>query len=714
MFNIIRRQLGLIEVKQNETSIIVNGIPADVMARDISRIWGTSKITSNMFITIDKNSFVFPLYFAPDIVYALNTILKDRSRNTSVKVLTLLVEKLTTETWLAKTEEVVKPRLNLEKLEEMVLKPLPFQMGFIETYNTKLDEFNLKGYLLAGAAGSGKTFTSLCVANCLEANLIIVVCPKNAVERVWETSIQSLFKSKQTYWIASQDKPLLGNERFIVGHYEALDKIIEAAKARMNKLGGTAKVAIILDESHNLNEIVSLRTEKFIDLCKQTRSDNVLWMSGTPIKALGSESIPLFRCIDNYFTEDVEMRFKKIYGKDAKKGLDILNHRIGMVSFKIEKKELQLRDPIMVPIKIAMPSGINFTLNAISEDMRLYVEERKKFYKLSEKEDAATFYRLLSEHEQGLKSRDEKERCSAYRSNLKAVIAAYEAADLHNAKDQSIACNSYEKLIVSGLNQGDKELFKHVKTLVKYTGLKIQGECLGRVLSRKRIECHVDMVAHMDFVSICESTAKKTVVFTSFVEALKAAEKACQKLGLQPKVVYGGTNSELVSILKEYESNPDINPLIATYNSLSTAVPLVMADTMITVNFPFRDYMFQQTISRIHRLGSDTQTYVYTMSLDTGNEPNISTRSADILVWSQKQVEKIMGIKSPFEVFEAQGLESLDESVLSVEDLSTTKAEQSLGEGVLLKIVSDDYDVDCNVTYESLSDLVAVPSYANW
>ena len=59
------------EVKQTATSIIVNGIPADVMARDISRIWGTSKITTNMFIKIDKNSFIIPNFFAPDIVYTI-------------------------------------------------------------------------------------------------------------------------------------------------------------------------------------------------------------------------------------------------------------------------------------------------------------------------------------------------------------------------------------------------------------------------------------------------------------------------------------------------------------------------------------------------------------------------------------------------------------------------------------------------------------------
>ena len=53
-------------------------------------------------------------------------------------------------------------------------------------------------------------------------------------------------------------------------------------------------------------------------------------------------------------------------------------------------------------------------------------------------------------------------------------------------------------------------------------------------------------------------------------------------------------------------------------------------------------------VSRIHRLDSDTQTTIYRCELDTGTMPNISTRSVDILAWSQNQVEEILGFKSPY------------------------------------------------------------------
>jgi hypothetical protein len=122
------------------------------------------------------------------------------------------------------------------------------------------------------------------------------------------------------------------------------------------------------------------------------------------------------------------------------------------------------------------------------------------------------------------------------------------------------------------------------------------------------------------------------------------------ELGQNPLTVYGKTNKDLNDIIESFAKNDTLNPLVATYPSLSTAVPLTMADVMIMINPPFRDYIHQQAISRIHRLGSNTQVYVWIAGLDTGNKPNLSSRTIDILKWSQEQVAAITGVKSPFEV----------------------------------------------------------------
>ena len=176
------------------------------------------------------------------------------------------------------------------------------------------------------------------------------------------------------------------------------------------------------------------------------------------------------------------------------------------------------------------------------------------------------------------------------------------------------------------------------------------------------MECINTVAKHIDYTKIIESTEKKTVIFTSYVNVLETTSHTVANLGYNPMVVYGKTNNELTAIITIFETRDEINPLIATYQSLSTAIPLTVADTMIMVNAPFRDYIHQQAISRIHRLGTDTQVTVYIANLDTNGVPNLSTRSIDILQWSQTQVEQIMNMKSPFPVSEtgSVAMESID------------------------------------------------------
>jgi hypothetical protein len=221
-------------------------------------------------------------------------------------------------------------------------------------------------------------------------------------------------------------------------------------------------------------------------------------------------------------------------------------------------------------------------------------------------------------------------------------------------------CTGYEKkhILPYLLNGADKAAFKEAKSVVKYYKLKVRGECLGRILGRRRIEAHVAMTPHLDYDTIINSTEKKTIFFSSFTEVIEAAEQRLRALKYHPLSVYGKTTGQLSSIVREFDVNPIANPLLATYASLSTAVPLIMADTLIMINPPYRDYILQQTVSRINRLGATTQTYCYTCILDTGDVPNISSRTVDILKWSQNQIEQILQIKSPYKIEDDPDLEN--------------------------------------------------------
>lgn len=645
-------------VKQDKDIIIITLPHAETLITDITRQWRTSKITNNIFREIKLSKLTIDLFFAVEIYYLISNLLdmklKNRAKlsqsfiNTPIKILKRIKEEFEKNTWLSSIfgNESTNLRLDLSLLSDMVFKPLDYQMGFLNYYSSMLTKYNLKGTLLYASPGTGKTFTSLAVATCLgkQVDHVIVLSPNNALFRVWDASLninndKCLFNTKQSYWVNKSNTPY-NNEKFIVVNYEYLEKLLDIVKSMRNK-----NFMIILDESHNLNEISSTRTQLFIELCKVTNSNNTILMSGTPIKALGKETIPLFSAIDPYFTPKVEERFRSIYGAAKNVAADMLSYRLGMVTFKVEKEVLKLDKPIFKDILIKLSNGEEFTLKAITVKMKDYIEERKKYYDSRKEEDHKVFFDILKKYRDHLTNGKDIQDYNDYLKNIEIIKQATLFNELGYIPGIIKAANIFEKRLMDTLSPDEKKVFKNVKSIYKYLKLKIQGECLGNILGKERTRCNVEIAKAVDYESIIENAVKKTIIFTSFVDVLKIVDETLQKENYKPIVVYGETNKDLNAAINKFEYDESINPLIATYQSLSTAVPLTMADNMILLNQPFRDYILNQAISRIHRLNADTQVYVYNVLLDTGSEPNISTRSADILKWSQEQVNELLGIK---------------------------------------------------------------------
>lgn len=503
------------------------------------------------------------------------------------------------------------------------------------------------------------TFMYSAIAEMLSAELIVVFCPKVVLETVWIESVNEMFKTPQTIWHSGTPMPYTG-QRWILCHYDAMNKLMEIFQDPNVYKG--KNIVTVLDESHNMNDPNSLRTLTYLTMVKLLNSDNNLLGSGTPVKALGAEIITLERVIDPMFTPAVEVIFKKIYGKEASKGLDIIRHRLGISSYKVEKSEANsgLLPPIMRSYPITVPDGNRFTLPEIRKVMEAFIKERAEYYKARRPEDMKFWEECVKIARSKIKDKQELVQFDEY---LYTVHLIAKTPDPRFLGDEMKRANAFEKNVFEKLlPPGYMHRFRDVKSVVKYVNLKIQGEVLGRVLGGMRIEANVAMIPYIDWVGIVESTEKKTIMFTSFVEAVETAEVQTVKLGMKPIAVYGKTSNDLVNIVKRFDSDPNLNPLLATYASLSTGVRLTMADTMILLNSPYRAYILEQAIARIYRLGQDSQTYVFQCVLNTGDIPNISTRSADILQWSTEQVEAIMGVKSSVvegDTFEQTALESI-------------------------------------------------------
>lgn len=652
MSDFFKRVLGIVFAQEDDNNITLRGVKVAPLSKDIMSVWTTSKIEANMFVKFKSSEIVFPKFFAPDFHYMLKAILHNyKRRRTGSGVIVRALKELEQFTWLKNIEQEHESMLDQSKLSLFKLTPLPHQQEFFRIYDERVQKYGLTGYLLSAAAGSGKTLSCLMLAEMLHADLVVMVVPKNAVHKVWSRHLTEEYKQPQAHWIASDGKPY-NRERFVITHYEALDKTLASIKS-----AHPSNAVVVLDESHNMNEAESLRTKLFIELCRHLRAKHVLWSSGTPIKALGYESIPLLRTIDPLFTPDVEERFKKIFGRNASRALDVLRNRMGMISYRVEKSEVVDNKATTKTIKVKIPNGKQYTLEAVRAEMKSFIDQRLKHYKDNFSTYESHYRDGINAFKETLKTKEQIEAFKTYQRYFETIRSGYDASTM---QVETKYCNQYElKTIMPAIPQQLRNYFKNARSVLKYADLKVLGEALGGILGRKRSKCHIDMVPYMTLPEIIDGAEKKTVIFTSYVEVVDAINAELKSKDYQPVLVYGDTNKDLNSLISKFDKSEDINPLIATYQSLSTAVPLIMANTAVFVNSPFRDHELTQARARVDRLGQDTAVVFYNIELDTDGEPNVSTRARDIMEWSREQVAQILGKSYSGDVITtAAGIES--------------------------------------------------------
>lgn len=490
-------------------------------------------------------------------------------------------------------------------------------------------------YVTSNYIATHNTIMGLALAECLHADLVVVVSPKPAVYRVWVDTVKWLYKRPRAYWVAGEGKPWK-NERIVITHYEALSKAMEVVRRIPHQ-----NAVVILDESHNLNEAKSNRTQLFLELGKTVHSHNVLWSSGTPLKAMGYEMIPFLRSIDKLFTDDVERRFMAIFGRASDRALDILRNRIGKISYSVSSGEVIKVAKTYEKLEVKLPDGDEYTLDAIREKMKAFVEERTAFYLKNMKDYKRRFEAGIDAYRQVMRPTD-KDKLKRYEHDAAMIAKGFDTRNPEMVEAAKF-CNLFEKkvLIPSIPDKAIRDAFADARAVVKYLSLRVMGEALGKIVGKARSEVHVKMANAIDWKAIADKSAKKVLVFTSYVEVAKAADAAIKKAGYKTILVYGDTSSNLAGLVEQFDKDPDAKFLVATYQTLSTAVPLTMADVTVFINQNWRSFERDQAEARTARIGQDKGVTYIDVLLDTGKEPNISTRAKDIMEWSKAMVEAL-------------------------------------------------------------------------
>ena len=664
----------------SKNQIIVEGINLKLVYRDFEKYIG-SKMLYNILDKSSRWEMKFQKFYLPDMYHVVLELLNNdkfkrrivsRSKLQKIKELFETIPLVQNIKLIQNTKDEDIPKVNKSILKNIFVpgfKLFEHQDKFIDNCLFKSKLMDLRGYLLDAGPGLGKTINSIALMELLGADKIIVVCPKKAVIDVWEETINRIYSKPQTYNLSIDSvkggKVKLANfsldSKFMVCHFEALDKLVGSLR---NIPSG--RYVTILDECHGLNSYKSQRSTLFRELNKIVNPYFCLWMSGTPLKALGSETMTMFETIDKLFTPSVVKSFTSVFGISGVYAASVMANRLQLVKATIKAQGSGV-EQFTYQSKVVLPDAWKYTLTTIREEMKKYIRERTAFYNEFRDEYIEEYFEGIEEFKANLGSN--------FDTKMQIALDEYLAKtkELHNGynptspvhKQYIIDCNYFEdKVIIPILSNKTKKIFRKAKSVYKYVELTIIGETLGNVIGRKRTECNKAIVEAMakSFTVVNEESKEtyetnlsevirdaeaKTLIFTDYVDVLKRCNEILTEEGFYPITIFGETTTTigLSNQVKQFKENTKINPLITTFKTLSEAVPLTEANTVIFLNLPFRSGTYDQAVKRANRIGQTKDVHLYEVTLDTGGEENISTRNLDILKWSEEQVSILMGDK---------------------------------------------------------------------
>lgn len=651
----------------------VSGINLNHFEVDLRANFGTSVIFNRMIVKVNSRRFRIHKFFTVELAWILDHFTNNKNKRqvdryrVGMYKYKQLYDELKAKTWIQSTFEKYAPYDVDKALKKFRFTPFINQREFLEDYSRIKYGYQLRGCLLDAEPGSGKTFTSLVWSEMISPYKTVIVVPKHLVNKPWVNEMTNMyFKQAPKIWTSLDGTRMIDNldkEYFIIYKENLRSGDYDDFLTKVTK-GGKEPVKVIVDESHNYNEHKSQQTQGLIELCSHKFVSDVLFMSGTPIKAQGRETFALFTIIDKFFDKAVQNDFLKMYGRDNAFLNEMLAHRLGRIKYTITKIEGMDSppEPKMVPVKFE--GADRYTLTNIRVEMMDFISERVTFYHKNMPKYVSDWNKYVDGYRQWISGdAAEEQQVDKYVE----IVNYFQKHGYNNFtdSDKSKYCHMVEAKIEHELRGDDLKYFRHIKSAVKYVGLKIRGEALGRVLSQARMQAVRDIIEHAGLPEMIASVKKKTVIFTSYIEVIKELERYFERQGVKTLSVHGENSKDIDKVVNEFGDNKEIPVLITTYNTLREGYPLIMANQLILMNAPFRSYELKQTIARIYRKGQDEECFVNMIDLDTGSEENITSRSIDIMEWSKEQVEVLLGGgKLPTQVagakLKALGTESWD------------------------------------------------------
>jgi len=592
-----------------------------------------------------KKAFLLPYYVIPkalalELAYlflgAFEVTKKERYKNAYNHIIE--------STWIKEALEPAPVTIDMAKIKSRLnITPMDYQMEFIEHYFKSKESRQLRGLFLAFDQGLGKTATAIALTQLIEPEQTLIICPNN-LKTVWWRELRKVLKKykrspadweKETYVYGVHQEGDVRKKKYVIVNFESLTKAIAA----LNK---EAHMMLIIDESHLIKEMTSSRTKMVLQLIKDYNFSDVLLQSGTPIKGLPHELLPILVILDTQFDDDTVTFYKKIIKTDDPDLLAIFNVRFRYLSFR--KTKLQVNKTLNLPPKVehdvsmTLPNIKDYEIEVVKEEIseyiKAYIESESRFVKGYRKKVDALVLKY-------------KEKNAYLRKNYKAytkVIKAMRGGLLIDEKERALR-NEYERRLAKVMDRADKREFSDIIGRANNLYASALGKAIGNVYMGKYRQMVIDVGSHSLPIlkDVFEkSKSKKVIVLGSYPEAVDKCSEVLSASGINNVKITGKiTAQERVLSLEKFAEDDDIQFLVGTLEILSVGFTLVEADSLVFLNQPWRWVDKNQAADRIHRIGQVNTAHIYTIRLEH-DKPTLSTRNNEIVIKSEDIFKRII------------------------------------------------------------------------
>ena len=639
--------LNKVIIDQSRGIISIQNINITLLLQRIQELYGDKKVKMIFECMYSKKSIIqynkkrisrsamkvtaleTPIFFALE----LNVLFMELYEQYNERTYYSIAETLYQKSWINNCDAVLSVRLNTDIVSQVfspsyILKP--HQKEFIEIYPSLKDKLHLNGYLLAFDQGLGKTITSIALSVSLKATRVYIVCP-NSMRDVWKDEISKYIKDYANPVLADREIVVCGKITPTAERIRSAKFIIvnnEAIKSMHPFVVSTEKSMLIIDEIHNFRNNKGSRVQDLLELKEKIHPNDILLMSGTPIKAAPAEIVPAMRLLDPLFTPEAANIYAKCFDLDSTMAMSIVKKRFGYIMYRKTKAILDMPSKTILDLRLMIKDPSQYIMSVVKKDT---IDLFTDYYNTELGNNMAfqaRFIELVNKY--SISSTVEKNKYI----NWVTTVNTLKEMELHEL-DQEFMETYLQCYVFPNINS--ELIMKELKELErKFLHMKksCMGRAIGQIYPPRRTSLFTSLFDENKdkIIDMIQYNTRKTVIFSQLLGVIHHISEELDKVGIGNVKVVGSTNNR-IDIINKFREDDNVMVLLATSQTLGTGVTLVEANQMFFFGPPWRSTDFDQCCDRIYRIGQTSPVTIYNVILDT-KEFNLSDRMNKILNWS--------------------------------------------------------------------------------